>query len=166
VIAVFILITAAIAEALNIHAIFGAFLVGVALYHVFVQKEEYRAREIIYQFAMSLFAPLYFVSIGLKVNFISHFDIQLVLLVILLGSIGTVGGATLGALISKVSWRESLAIGFGMNARGAMEIILASTALEYGLINQEMFVALVIMALVTSMLSGPLLQWILKVPRS
>ena len=58
-------------------------------------------------------------------------------------------------------WRESLAAGFGMNARGAMEIILGIVALENGLINEKVFVSLVIMALVTSMTSGPLMKWML-----
>jgi Kef-type K+ transport system membrane component KefB len=60
--------------------------------------------------------------------------------------------------------KDSLAVGFAMNARGAMEMILASVALEFGLIDQRIFVALVTMALVTSMMSGPLLQRLLKKP--
>ena len=54
--------------------------------------------------------------------------------------------------------REAMAVGFGLNARGAMEMILASVALEAGLIDERIFVALIVMALVTSMLSAPMLQ--------
>ncbi|MBA3704747.1 MAG: cation:proton antiporter, partial [Bacteroidetes bacterium] len=54
--------------------------------------------------------------------------------------------------------RESLAVGFGLNARGAMEIILGTLALSAGLIDEKMFVALVVMALLTSMISGPLMR--------
>jgi Kef-type K+ transport system membrane component KefB len=57
---------------------------------------------------------------------------------------------------------DALAVGFGMNARGAMEIILGLIALENGLIDEKLFVALVVMALVTSMTSGPLMKWALK----
>ncbi len=53
------------------------------------------------------------------------------------------------------------AIGFAMNARGAMGIILGMLALENGLIRERMFVALVVMALITSMMSGPAMQWLL-----
>ncbi|MFC1539795.1 PTS sugar transporter subunit IIA, partial [Candidatus Latescibacterota bacterium] len=53
-------------------------------------------------------------------------------------------------------------IGFGMNARGAMEIILGLLALEYGLINENLFVALVIMAIGTTMLSGPMMEWLVR----
>ena len=54
--------------------------------------------------------------------------------------------------------RESLAVGFGLNARGAMEIILGTLALNAGLIDVKMFVALVVMALLTSMISGPMIK--------
>jgi Kef-type K+ transport system membrane component KefB len=55
-----------------------------------------------------------------------------------------------------------MAVGFGMNARGAMEIILGLIALENGLINEKLFVALVVMAIITSMSSGPLMKWSVK----
>ncbi|MFM8349144.1 MAG: cation:proton antiporter, partial [Bacteroidota bacterium] len=67
----------------------------------------------------------------------------------------------LGAKLGGFGWRESLATGFGMNARGAIEIILGLVALEYKLINETVFVALVIMALVTSMTSGPIMKMVL-----
>jgi Kef-type K+ transport system membrane component KefB len=69
---------------------------------------------------------------------------------------------TLGALLGKFSFKESLAIGFAMNARGAMEIVLASVALEHKLIDERIFVALFIMAVGTSMLSAPLIKRFLK----
>ena len=108
------------------------------------------------------FAPLYFVSIGLKANFLVSFDLPLVLLVIAIATIGKVAGVSLGAVISRISLRDSLAIGFGMNARGAIEIILATVALEHQLIDQRIFVALVTMALVTSMASAPLMQLLMR----
>jgi Kef-type K+ transport system membrane component KefB len=147
---------------MHIHAIFGAFLVGVALIPVFERNEADHAQEIIYQFAVSLFAPLYFVSVGLKADFAANFDGPLVLLVIVVATVGKILGAAVGARIGRLPLQESLAVGFAMNARGAMEMILASVALEFGLIDQRIFVALVTMALVTSMMSGPLLQWLSK----
>ena len=63
-----------------------------------------------------------------------------------------------GAYMGGLTKRESLAVGFGLNARGAMEIILGTLALAAGLIDEKMFVALVVMALLTSMISGPLMK--------
>jgi len=158
--AIYILFVAATAEAIGIHAFFGAFIVGVSLNAA--MNGETRTKEIIRQFVISFFAPIYFVSIGLKANFLANFDVPLVLLVIAIATIGKVAGVSLGAIISGTSLRESCAIGFGMNARGAIEMILASVALEHQLIDQRIFVALVTMALVTSLASAPLMQLLMK----
>ncbi len=157
-----ILAAAALAEWLGIHPVFGAFLVGVALGKSRNNRSEVEEREVINKFASRFFAPLYFVSVGLKVNFAENFDLGLVLLVILIAVLGKVIGGGLGARLSGFDLRTSLAIGFGLNARGAIEIILASVALEYGVIDQRIFVALVVMALVTSMISAPALKNLLS----
>ncbi len=147
---------AAFTEYLGLHAILGAFIIGIAFGDsVHLQERE---RDIIHQFVTNVFAPLFFVSIGLKVNFIDNFDLPLVLLVFFLAVACKVFGGTLGAYLGGLTKRESLAVGFGLNARGAMEIILGTIALNVGLIDSKMFVALVIMALITSMISGPLMK--------
>ncbi len=151
---------AAFTEYIGIHAIFGAFIVGVAL----GDSEHFseRAKEIVHQFINNIFAPLFFVSIGLRVNFITNFDPLLTLIILVIAFAGKIIGSGVGTKLGGFTWRESLAAGFGMNARGAMEIILGIVALENGLINEKVFVSLVIMALVTSMSSGPLMKWMLK----
>lgn len=155
---------AAFTEYIGIHAIFGAFIIGVALGDSKHFSE--RAKEIVHQFINNIFAPLFFVSIGLRVNFFTHFDLELTLIIILIAFVGKIVGAGLGTrMIGGFSWKESLAAGFGLNARGAMEIILGLIALENGLINEKVFVSLVIMALVTSMTSGPLMRWSLGLNR-
>jgi Kef-type K+ transport system membrane component KefB len=121
-----------------------------------------KTREIINHFITNIFAPLFFVSIGLKVNFIENFDLQTVAFVVVVAYIAKVVGVGFGAFWSGLSKQESLAIGFGMNARGAMEIILGLLALEAGVINEKMFVALVVMAIITSITSGPLMKWALS----
>jgi Kef-type K+ transport system membrane component KefB len=147
----------AFTEYIGIHAIFGAFIMGVAL----GDSEHFseRAKEIVHQFINNIFAPLFFVSIGLRVNFITNFDAVLTLVILAIAFTGKIIGSGLGARIGGFSWREALAAGFGMNARGAMEIILGLIALENNLINEKVFVSLVIMALITSMTSGPLMKW-------
>lgn len=152
----FCFLGAAFTESIGLHAILGAFIMGIA-FGDSVHLHE-KAREIIHQFVTNVFAPLFFVSIGLRVNFIENFDPQLVLVVLFLAVVCKVFGATLGGYLGGLSKRESLAVGFGLNARGAMEIILGTLALNAGLIDQKMFVALVVMALLTSMISGPLVK--------
>ncbi len=150
----------AFTEYIGIHAIFGAFIMGVAL----GDSEHFseRAKEIVHQFINNIFAPLFFVSIGLRVNFIANFDLALTLIILVIAFTGKIVGSGIGTKLGGFSWKESLAAGFGMNARGAMEIILGLIALENGLINEKVFVSLVIMALITSMTSGPLMKWSLS----
>jgi Kef-type K+ transport system membrane component KefB len=153
----FCFLGAAFTEKIGLHAILGAFIMGLS-FGDSVHLHE-KAREIIHQFVTNVFAPLFFVSLGLKVDFISNFDLQLVLIVLVIAVFCKSLGASLGAYWGGLTKRESLAVGFGLNARGAMEIILGTLALNAGLINEKMFVALVVMALVTSMISGPLIKY-------
>jgi len=149
-------LSAAFTEYIGLHAILGAFIMGIAFGESVHMHE--REREVIHQFVTNVFAPLFFVSIGLRVNFIEHFDLNIVLLVFFLAVACKVFGGALGAYMGGLTKRESLAIGFGLNARGAMEIILGTLALNAKLIEQSMFIALVIMALITSLISGPLMK--------
>lgn len=157
------LVCSAFTEWVGVHAIFGSFLAGVALGDSSHLRQ--RTRATIAQFVSFIFAPLFFAGIGLRVNFIAHFDLGLVLLVLVIACLGKVLGCGLGGRLAGMSMRESWALGFGMNARGAMEIILGLLALEYGLISEPLFVALVIMALVTSLVSGPAMQAILRLKK-
>jgi Kef-type K+ transport system membrane component KefB len=153
-------LAAAFTEYIGIHAIFGAFILGVALGDSEHMSE--RAKEIVHQFINNIFAPLFFVAIGLKVNFVTNFDLWLTLVILVIAFAGKIIGSGIGTRLGGFNWKESLAAAFGMNARGAMEIILGLIALENGLINEKVFVSLVIMALVTSMTSGPLMKWSLS----
>lgn len=154
------LLSAAFTEWIGIHAIFGSFIVGVAIGDSTHMREH--TRVVIDQFVSFIFAPLFFASIGLKVNFVSHFDLVLVLTVLGIACACKLAGGLLGAKWGGMPRRDSWAVGFAMNARGAMEIVLGLLALEAGIIHQRLFVALVIMAIVTSMMSGPFMKMILQ----
>jgi Kef-type K+ transport system membrane component KefB len=156
-----IMLAASIAsEFIGAHGIFAAFLAGAIL------SLRRSRRDLIlkktYLPVMTILAPIYFVSIGLKTNFAANFDLTIVLLVFFVACIGKIIGASLGALAGGMAERKALAVGFGLNARGAMEIVLATAALDYGLIEGHIFVALVIMALATTMISGLALPWLMK----
>ncbi len=154
---------AAFTEWVGINAVFGSFMVGVALGDSEHMRK--RTKETLDQFVSFIFAPLFFVGIGLKVNLLANFDPWLTVIVITLAFVGKVVGSGLGALLGGMPKREATAVGFGMNARGAMEIILALLAVEHGLIAERLFVSLVVMAITTSMASGPLMQLALKSKR-
>jgi mannitol/fructose-specific phosphotransferase system IIA component (Ntr-type) len=147
-------------QAIGIHAVFGGFVVGVAVGDVPQLKE--RTRVVVHDFVTNIFAPVFFASLGLRSDFVAAFDLRLCLLVFLVASAAKIIGCTIGSRVGGMRWRPAAAVGFGLNARGAMEIILALLALDAGLLREQVFVALVFMALATSLVSGPTMKWMLR----
>ena len=150
---------AAATHAIGIHAVFGGFVVGVAVGGS--PSVRRRTRVVIEDFVMNVFAPVFFATLGLRVDFVRSFDLRLCVLVFVIASMAKVIGCTIGARVGGLEWRQSAAVGFGLNARGAMEIILALLALQAGLIKDQVFVALVVMAIGTSLVSGPVMKRLL-----
>jgi Kef-type K+ transport system membrane component KefB/mannitol/fructose-specific phosphotransferase system IIA component (Ntr-type) len=150
---------AAATQAMGLHAVFGGFVVGLAVGGSARVRE--RTRLAIESFVVNVFAPVFFASIGLHVDFASSFDARISLLVLVVATLPKLLGCAAGARISGIRWRQALAVAFGMNARGAMGIVLADLAREAGLVGDRIFVALVVMALVTSVASGPAMKWLL-----
>lgn len=155
---------AAFTQYIGIHAVLGAFIIGIAIGDSVHIKES--TREMVQQFVKNLFAPLFFASIGLKVNFITNFNISLVAIILVLAFAGKVIGCGIGARLGGLKKNDSLVVGFGMNSRGAMEIIVGILAFQYGVIEETVFVALVIMALFTSMASAPFMNYFMRERRS
>ena len=150
-------LAASFTEFIGIHAIFGAFIIGVAL-----GDSEYlteKAKEILHQFINNIFAPIFFVSIGLKVNFITGFDPGIVGVVIVVGLLTKYYGAYFGGRLAGVARKESIVAGIGMSTRGSMDIVLGLIALENGLVTEPLFIGLVMLAIIASMSAGPLLGW-------
>ncbi len=108
-----------------------------------------------------VFAPLYFASVGLGVDFAANFDAWLVAAVFAIACLGKFLGAGLGARIGGLAWRPALAVAAGLNARGAVGLLLATLARQIGLVDERVFVALVVMALGTSLMAGFLMPRIL-----
>jgi len=155
-----VVMTAAIfSQVVGTHATLGAFLAGVALGRI--PEARKLAHESFYQTTAGIFATLYFVSIGLKTNFVANFDLALVVFVLLVACVGKISGVYLGATLGGKQPRDALVVALGMNARGAVGIVLTTVALEYGLIDQRIFVAFIVMALATSVLSAVGIKYLL-----
>lgn len=154
---------AAFTEYIGIHAIFGAFIIGVALGDSEHMSE--RAKEIVHQFINNIFGPLFFVSIGLYVNFVTNFNFTIVVVLIVLALVTKLIGAYTGARLGGLKKHQSLAVGFGMNTHGTLEVILGAIALNNGLINDEIFVAIVVMVIVSILISAPLMKYSLNLKK-
>src|SRR5258708_6302831 len=151
---------AAFTEYAGIHAVFGAFVIGIAVGESGHLRQ--RTSQHIHQIVNNVFAPFFFASIGLRTNFVSNFHLGLTATVIGVACAGKLLGAGWGARLGGMDRTSSLAVGLAMNARGAMEIILGILALQAGLIRENMFVAMVVMALFTSLISAPAIHFLIR----
>ena len=152
------LASAGFAEYAGIHAIFGAFIGAIAIGD---SLDDALTRDI-RQIVTNVFAPFFFASIGLRVDFAANFGFGAILGLVAIACLGKVLGASWGARLGGMDPLSAWAVGFAMNARGAMEIVLSTLALRSGLIGNRMFVALVVMALFTSLISAPVIQQLMK----
>jgi Kef-type K+ transport system membrane component KefB len=155
---------AAFTEYAGIHAVFGAFVIGIAIGESGHLRR--RTSEHIHEIVTNVFAPFFFASIGLRTNFAANFHLGLTATVIGVACLGKLLGASWGARLGGMDRTSSLVVGLAMNARGAMEIILGILALQAGLIRESMFVALVVMALLTSLVSAPAIHFLVRRRRS
>lgn len=146
-------------DTIGVHAVFGAFVMGVAMPRGLLTKELSRQIE---PLATALLVPLFFAYSGLSTRFSLLWSTDLLLLamvVILIASLGK-GVACWGA--SRLAGRpnrEAMAVGALMNARGLMELIILNIGLERGLITPTLFTVMVMMTLVTTLAAGPLFEW-------
>jgi len=145
-------------EVIGIHALFGAFLAGA----IMPDTEGFRERinSYVERFSSVLLLPLFFAFTGLRTQIGLLDDLKgwaLCVLIILVATAGKLGAAAVAARLAGMAWRESLALGTLMNTRGLIELIALNIGYDVGILSPRIFTMLVIMALVTTVLTGPLL---------
>ncbi|HEU4631716.1 MAG TPA: cation:proton antiporter [Gemmatimonadaceae bacterium] len=156
-------LAAAATEAIGVHAVFGAFVFGLMVRQV--PRVRAPTLHTLEQFVLSCLSPIFFAFVGIKVNLWTLTSWQVPLLVIAVAVAGKTVGCYTGARIGRMAHWEALALAFGMNARGAMGLIVALIGLSLGLLTSEMFSIVVLMAVVTSFLAPVLLRLVLpKLP--
>lgn len=156
-----LLLSSYITEVIGIHALFGAFLAGVIMpsninfRKIFIDKIE--------DIALVLLMPLFFVFTGLRteIGLLNDFYLwKICLIVIAVAIAGKFLGSALAAKIIGQSWKDSLSIGALMNTRGLMELIVLNIGFDLGILTPTVFTMMVIMALVTTFMTGPTLSFI------
>ncbi len=157
------LFAAAFTHQLGLEAALGAFVLGIlAGRSRRFSQEAGHTLEIV---TAGFLAPIFFAGAGLKVDLLKLLVPQTLifgLIVLAVACIGKFTGAYLGSRLGGLSHWEGLAMGSGMNARGAMEIIVATIGLSLGVLNQQMYSIIVMVAIVTSLMAPPLLRWTLS----
>jgi Kef-type K+ transport system membrane component KefB len=144
-------------EAAGVHAIFGAFLAGTIL------PRGIPAVLYAIQFAIGvvmLALPLFFATVGFRLNLalsIGAVDLLVCLLVIVVATVSKLIATMLAARAGRISWRDSLGLGVMMNCRGLTELVVLTTGLTLGVIGETLFAIFVVMTLVTTTMTAPLL---------
>jgi Kef-type K+ transport system membrane component KefB len=154
------LLSALATERLGIHLVFGAFLMGAIMpkSRDLIETLQHKMESI----TVVVLLPLFFAFSGLRTN-ISSVKGELwlyTLLVIAAAITGKFGGSMLAARMAGLPWRDSASLGILMNTRGLMELVALNVGLDIGVISQTMFSIMVLMALVTTLMTSPLLEWI------
>lgn len=154
----------AIAQSLKLEAVLGAFVAGIIFSRIPAVPKE--AIERIESFTFGIFAPIFFAAAGLKVSLEPLLNADLFIIgigMIVIATISKVTGAYIGArLVAKVDHWTALSFGSGLNARGAIQIIVATIGLSLGIISKEIFSLIIIMAVVTSIMAPFMLRYTLK----
>jgi len=156
-----VLASGLITETLGVHALFGAFLAGVVM-----PRHGELSRELSQKFEaliVVLLLPIYFALTGLRssVFLISGAKMWLYCAVIIVLAVGgKLGGSMLSARFNGMSWRESAAVGILMNTRGLVELVILNIGLDLGILSPALFSIMVLMALVTTLMTTPLLKWV------
>jgi len=150
-----------LAELVGLHGILGAFIAGVFIKDgVFHEKITKDITRVFHDVSIGFMAPIFFVTAGFHVTLdVFKTDLELLLLIVGVAFIGKILGTVLFYLPSGNGWREGLAVGTGMNGRGAVEIVIAGIGLQKGIITQEIFSILVFMAILTTLSVPILLTW-------
>lgn len=154
-----LLLSALTSEAIGIHAVFGAFLLGAVIPHdsAIARGIAVRTKDLV----TVLLLPAFFAFTGLRtqINLVSGWDSWLwCAAIILTATAGKFGGTFAAARLTGLGWRDAAALGTLMNTRGLMELIVLNIGLDLGVISPTLFAMMVVMALATTVATAPILQ--------
>jgi Kef-type K+ transport system membrane component KefB len=154
-----LLVAALATEAIGVHAIFGAFLLGAVIPHdsTLARSLHQGATDLV----TILFMPAFFAFTGLRTEvglLAGGYEWLVCAGIVAVATIGKLSGTTLAARFSGLDWRHSAGLGVLMNTRGLMEVIVLNVGLDLGILSPTLFTMLVLMALATTMMTAPLLH--------
>jgi Kef-type K+ transport system membrane component KefB len=155
---VLLLCSALTTEAIGIHAVFGAFLVGALMPHDSAIARRFTAQ--LEQVVTILFLPAFFAFTGMRTRIdllVTPTEWLLCAGITLVATAGKFGGTVAAARLTGLGWRQSAALGTLMNTRGLMELIVLNIGLDLRVISPSLFAMLVVMALVTTLATAPVL---------
>ncbi|MCX5243625.1 cation:proton antiporter [Streptomyces prunicolor] len=156
---ILIVLSAAGTTALGLEGVFGAFVCGIMISRY--GRPDPVLIGSLRSIVMTVLAPVFFATVGLRVDLTALADptvLAVAALVLTVAVLGKFAGAYLGARLSRLTGWEALALGAGMNARGVIELIVATVGLQVGILSVEMYTVIVLLAVVTSLMAPPILR--------
>jgi Kef-type K+ transport system membrane component KefB len=155
----FVIVFAALAEALGLHFVVGAFFGSVLLSHELLGPQQFeQARKTASAVSMGFLAPLFFASIGLAFDTSGLTDVWLTVGVVVVAFVGKIFSGRVGGWLAGMGPAESWAVGMGLNGRGIMELVVARLGLSSGLIGSGLFSVVVLMGMITTIVTPTLLK--------
>jgi len=145
---------------IGIHGLFGFFIAGIMAGES--QRLSERTRHVFDQMVQSILVPLFFTAVGLKLDFVQNFDLFLVIFILVIGMFGRYLAAYIGSRLAGQPSLHSRLIADAHIPGGEMQIVIGMLALEYGVISEAVYVAVVFGAIVTAIVSGPLMGRLLR----
>jgi Kef-type K+ transport system membrane component KefB len=154
------LASAVVTEWIGVHLVFGAFLFGAVMPKTpeFVESVQHKLESV----TVVVLLPLLFAFSGLRTSIGTVQGSVWIYAVVLIAVaiLGKFGGSAVAARMTGIGWRDAASLGILMNTRGLMELIVLNIGLDIGVISQTVFTMMVLMALVTTFMTSPLLEWI------
>lgn len=147
-------------DAIGVHAVFGGFILGIAIPRGTYSRE---LRRMLEPFAVVFLLPMFFTFSGLNTRLDMVNSVQMLLIagaVILAASAGKILACWAAARLAGEDNRTSLAVGALMNSRGLMELIIINIGLQRGVIEASLFSIMVLMAIVTTLMATPMFEWV------
>jgi Na+:H+ antiporter len=159
VVLLFVFAFASFAEVLGLHFIVGAFFGSMLLSHAVLGRKNFEeVQKTASNITMGFLGPIFFAAIGLQFNAASLRDWPLVVAVLVVAFLGKLAGGYVGGRLAGMTNDQSWTLGVGLNGRGIMELVIANVALANAFIGQQLFTALVLMAVITTVATPPLLK--------
>lgn len=162
---VLLLLSSLATEAIGVHALFGAFMAGAMMPSSTVSRLKELIAPRLEYVSLLVLLPLFFALTGLRseIGLLNSVDAWLVCGgIIVMAVFGKLFGSALASKYMGFSWRDSFALGILMNTRGLMELVVLNIGYEMGILSTELFTMFVVMALVTTIMTGPVLNLITK----
>lgn len=156
-----VLLSSLVTESIGIHAIFGAFLLGAVIPHdsSIARTLAHRLEDVV----TILLLPAFFAFTGMRtqIGLVSGLESWLICgLIVLVATLGKFGGSFAAARLTGTPWRDAAALGLLMNTRGLMELVVLNIGFDLGVIAPTLFAMMVLMAIITTMATTPLLAWL------